>query len=179
MINENTAPCLWCSGSRQHQRPSSRTKFCSQKCYKAAGGSRYKSRIELLRLGPLPKKPRLQVQADSRQKHREELRMKGRKYYHQHASCLKDRNLRKRYGITLEDYDRMVVEQGNTCAICHKPEVAIPCNINKLRPLSVDHNHKTGKVRALLCGHCNAVLAKVEDLPQLIEDMKAYLIKWW
>lgn len=59
----------------------------------------------------------------------------------------KDRRLRKTYGITITEYDRMLKEQKGVCWICHRPP--------KKRALAVDHDHKTGQVRGLLCSNCN------------------------
>jgi len=60
------------------------------------------------------------------------------------------------YGITLDEYDEMFDRQNGCCAICGEPEIG--------RRLSVDHNHKTGQVRALLCQGCNASLGKIEQV---------------
>jgi hypothetical protein len=78
--------------------------------------------------------------------------------------------LKTRYGITAEDYDRMMDEQGGACAIC-KAE----CRIG-LR-LAVDHDHDTGKVRGLLCTHCNQAIGKLHDDPALIRKAADYLEK--
>lgn len=124
------------------------------------------------------KKPRDQITADYREGHRKQLRAAGRKYYRHNAKKHKDRVLRKRYGITLEDYNRKVLEQENRCAICGQEETSIQKSSGKVRPLSVDHNHETGQVRDLLCGRCNAVLSQVENFNELIENMEAYLLRW-
>jgi hypothetical protein len=50
-------------------------------------------------------------------------------------------------GFTAEDYDRLLAAQGGGCAICKAPP--------KTRRLHVDHDHKTGAVRGLLCHRCN------------------------
>lgn len=55
--------------------------------------------------------------------------------------------LRRTYGITPEEYDEMLVHQGGVCAICLKPPAA--------RRLAVDHDHRTGLIRGLLCAFCN------------------------
>jgi len=57
---------------------------------------------------------------------------------------------KRRYGITVEEYEAMYTEQGGVCAVCQLPP--------KTYRLSVDHNHTTGKARALLCQNCNAAL---------------------
>jgi len=69
--------------------------------------------------------------------------------------------LRKRYGITPEDFDRMVEAQGGVCALCagHPDR-----SMNGAEPkLVVDHNHDTGKARGLLCFTCNVRLSAIED----------------
>jgi hypothetical protein len=72
----------------------------------------------------------------------------------------------KSYGLTVLDYDRMFRNQAGCCAICKK-HVS-----QQKRRLSVDHNHVTGKVRALLCDNCNGGIGKLMDDPDLV--LKAY-----
>ncbi len=66
------------------------------------------------------------------------------------------RTLLKNYGITAEDYYRMLAEQQGTCALCHRP-----CRTG--HRLAVDHDHETGVVRGLLCYFCNTMLGLAED----------------
>jgi hypothetical protein len=86
---------------------------------------------------------------------------------------IRRRGLLKKYGLTLEDYDRMVFMQGGGCAICGSPEGG---GIIKL--LYVDHDHKTGNVRGLLCQPCNAGIGNFLDNPDLMKEAIAYL-KWY
>lgn len=74
----------------------------------------------------------------------------------EHVSA-RDRNnaLRRRYGITQDDYERMLEEQGGACAICR---ATTSLRNGKPFPFHVDHDHETGKVRGLLCGPCNKAL---------------------
>ena len=65
-------------------------------------------------------------------------------------------DLKKSYNITLEDYDHMFEQQKGVCAICGKVDVTG-------RRLAVDHDHKTGKVRGLLCTRCNVRVGILED----------------
>lgn len=58
---------------------------------------------------------------------------------------------KNRYGITFEDYDRMLREQGGHCALC-------PWEPTAKKRLMVDHCHETGAVRGLLCPYCNSSL---------------------
>lgn len=68
----------------------------------------------------------------------------------------RERHLRQRYGMSLEDYDRMYSLQDGRCAICGR----------SLDLLCVDHNHQTGEVRGLLCKVCNQWLGLVDDDPK-------------
>lgn len=60
-----------------------------------------------------------------------------------------------RYGVTPEQYAEMHEQQDGMCAICHRPP--------SKRSLAIDHCHGTGRVRALLCGNCNAILGHAKD----------------
>lgn len=78
-----------------------------------------------------------------------------------------------RFGITLEDYERMHSEQGGVCAICEKPETVVYRGV--VRNLCVDHDHVTGQVRGLLCHACNIAIGNFRDDPFLLEAGAAYL----
>jgi len=84
--------------------------------------------------------------------------------------------LNKLYNLTIEDYNKMVKQQNNKCAICGKEE--INTFKGKIVNLSVDHNQKTGKVRELLCKDCNVSLGNLkEDISlfyKCIEYLKQY-----
>jgi len=79
----------------------------------------------------------------------------------------------KKYGITLEDYEEMHNRQGGVCAICDKPEQVI--QNSKLRLLSVDHDHLTGKVRGLLCSNCNRAIGLLNDDADVLKRAIRYL----
>ena len=84
-------------------------------------------------------------------------------------------HLKATYGITLDEYDQMVIRQKNRCAICGKPESR---SIKGAVPrLGIDHNHKTGEIRELLCYSCNLALGYANDDPELLRRMIAYLEK--
>ena len=70
-------------------------------------------------------------------------------------------------GVTDADYDRMLAAQGGGCAICGNPP--------KTRALNTDHDHKTGKVRGLLCHRCNRVMWAGRDSPELFRAFALYL----
>ena len=65
-------------------------------------------------------------------------------------------DLKHSYGITVADYDAMVAGQDGKCAICQRVPKVSPRQVRVIRfPLFVDHDHKTGRVRGLLCNYCN------------------------
>lgn len=85
---------------------------------------------------------------------------------------LKERadNLKRMFGMSLDEYEQKAQEQGNVCAICKGT-----CKSGKR--LAVDHDHETGKIRDLLCGNCNGGLGKFQDDPELLIKAAEYLRK--
>jgi hypothetical protein len=81
----------------------------------------------------------------------------------------------KQFGMTDEDYDKLVRFQDNKCFICRQPETAR--YKGNIRILSVDHCHLCGLVRALLCDRCNRVLGLIEDDLSILLSMQDYLIQ--
>lgn len=73
----------------------------------------------------------------------------------------RNHRLLERYGISLDDYNRMYARQRRRCAICRRPERRRLRG--RIAPLVVDHDHVTGRVRGLLCHRCNTALGYVEQ----------------
>lgn len=87
-----------------------------------------------------------------------------------------NRMLKYRYGINNKEYNRLFAAQHGKCAICCKHQ----CQLT--RKLDVDHDHKTGKVRGLLCNYCNKVLERFINSgffkdEKIISKFKGYLNK--
>ncbi len=82
---------------------------------------------------------------------------------------LKNRDLKKNYGITSEVYNAMRMEQDCRCAICGKHEIE-----NKTR-LGVDHCHITKRIRGLLCHSCNLAIGMLKDDVNILTNAIAYL----
>lgn len=80
----------------------------------------------------------------------------------------RERHLKRKYGITLDDYRGMLDAQGGRCAICSAIE---PLN----KTLDVDHDHKTGIVRGLLCTSCNRMLGHSGDNAETLVAAARYL----
>lgn len=87
----------------------------------------------------------------------------------------RDSRLLSRYGLSLIDYEKMLKQQGNVCSICKLPESRLEYRTGKIARLAVDHCHKTGKVRSILCNRCNVTLGKVEDSEELLLKLIEYL----
>jgi hypothetical protein len=92
------------------------------------------------------------------------------RYRYNNKRNIRLRYLKRRYGITIEQYDTMVEKQGGLCAICGKPPNG------RWKRLAVDHCHKTGKVRGLLCHACNVLLGHAEDNWEVLCNAVRYLV---
>jgi hypothetical protein len=74
------------------------------------------------------------------------------------------------YGILKLDYDNILANQNGVCAICGTDHPG-----GRGNTFHVDHDHDTGKVRALLCSKCNNGIGQFNDNPELLEAAAAYL----
>lgn len=81
--------------------------------------------------------------------------------------------LKTKYGLTPEDYNRLLKEQDGKCAICGKPPEE-----SRNNKLFVDHDHRNNVVRGLLCSTCNAGLGQFMDSPALLLEAIRYLDKY-
>lgn len=72
-------------------------------------------------------------------------------YYERNRDVMKPRMQARKYGLTVEQVEAMRVAQEGRCAVCFK-----------VKPLQIDHDHVTGKVRALLCALCNTSVGYAE-----------------
>lgn len=84
--------------------------------------------------------------------------------------------LRDKHQLTPGEYDAMLAAQDGTCAICRRPET-VRGRGGTPRRLAVDHDHRTGAVRQLLCHRCNLVTGAVDDEPGLLDAVHAYLTR--
>ena len=120
-------------------------------------------------------------------KNHEKKKEKGRKWYHANKEkskqyYIKNRNkklehskkynLVSNYNITIEQYNEIFNSQHGRCAICgaHQSEFK--------KALYVDHDHKTNKVRSLLCYKCNTAIGFLDESEERCEKIKNYLHKY-
>lgn len=106
-------------------------------------------------------------------------REKNRSEYNNYAAAWRAKNpdkqhaseIKRRYGLTKEQYNQRLIDQNQKCAICcksHKPN-------SKRGRLYVDHCKKTGAIRGLLCGACNSGLGYFEHKTVYLQAANAYL----
>lgn len=108
---------------------------------------------------------------------KEQNRKYMREWYHRNKAKnpdkvrreVREKNLRRKFGIGIIDYDAMFVAQKGRCAICNTP------NPGGNGSFHVDHNHNTGQIRGLLCWLCNTGLGQFQDDPKRLRVAARYL----
>ena len=77
-------------------------------------------------------------------------------------------NLKAKWGLTVEQFDAMVESQGGMCGVCLTDNPGV-------RSWHVDHCHRTGAIRGLLCSRCNTALGSMQDSPAILRRAAEYL----
>lgn len=103
------------------------------------------------------------------------LRAKKRRASERGSKLIRESKLRTKYGVSLDDYDKLFEQQNGVCAICKQPETKKHITGATYR-LSVDHNHQTSLVRGLLCKRCNIILGQLEIDDKGVELLQAAVL---
>jgi hypothetical protein len=103
------------------------------------------------------------------QRHKSEVNKHNRKSYYKHKDERRTYYIEKTYGINKKDFDRLMVLQNNRCGIC---KILIEAGNHKS---CIDHDHKTGKVRGLLCSNCNLGIGYFKEDILVLESSINYL----
>lgn len=111
------------------------------------------------RYASTPVSDRAARRAAQYEKHGEKRRSEARKQHHENPG--------KRFRLSKEEYEQLVKNHENKCAICGAPP--------KGKRLNIDHDHKTGRVRGLLCHDCNVLLGHAKDSTEVLERASEYL----
>jgi hypothetical protein len=130
-------------------------------------------------------------QREYHKKHKKRIRQRQKEYYKEHPEIRKKisekwrannkdkiirqqrrSKLRRCYGMTQEEYDKLLFLQGNKCAICGKKHRDKSIKSGNLH---IDHCHKRGIIRGLLCNHCNSAIGFLNDDPVLLRKAADYL----
>jgi hypothetical protein len=111
------------------------------------------------------------------EKNKERIKEQKKAYYQNTKKERTDADLKYKYGISLEEYDRMREEQGYKCYCCGITEEALtekyPDSHHK--KLCVDHCHTTGRVRKLICSACNTLIGYLEKREDKLEAALRYI----
>lgn len=83
--------------------------------------------------------------------------------------------LQRNFGISLQDYEDLLQAQGGACAVCGALNGTCIYSGEKTKSLGVDHDHKTGAVRGLLCSDCNRAIGQMQDDPERLRKAADYL----
>lgn len=92
--------------------------------------------------------------------------------YIKNRNAVRNDNLKRKFGITLKEYNIKLNNQKSKCIICWKT-----AEENK-KALAVDHNHETGEVRDLLCANCNAAIGFAQENIEIAKSMVKYIKRW-
>lgn len=95
----------------------------------------------------------------------------GKEWYQANKDVARNYQLKRDFGITLDEYNKMLANQNNKCKIC----LLDSSQFNKV--FAVDHCHSTLKIRGLLCGPCNAAIGLLKDDVKLLQNAIVYLEK--
>lgn len=86
---------------------------------------------------------------------------------------IRKNNLKSQFSMTIDEYDELFKKCNNSCQICN---IDAESHYKKEgRNLCIDHDHKTGKIRGLLCNQCNSALGKFKDSEELLLKAINYL----
>lgn len=107
---------------------------------------------------------------------KERTRFLNKRWQKSHPNNIKSTILKSTFGITLEQYKILLKNQDGKCAICLNLETT-KNRAGKIQALCVDHNHQTGKIRALLCNNCNRGIGYLKDNSEIIMNAYNYLKK--
>jgi hypothetical protein len=154
-----------------------------KRAYDRAYRARHKDKINersriRIQNDPAYREKRRAAKREHYQRHKEEIREYFREKWRTDADYRAKSRARcritmrkkrfKGYGITLDQFEQMFALQGSACAVCRKTGVT----------LCVDHCHRTGEIRGLLCRRCNIALGYCDDDPDILLAAVAYLRSW-
>ena len=95
-------------------------------------------------------------------------RARAKAWYKRNRQKVREKQMLYKYGLTTEQYSKMVADQQNKCKICEKKMTGV-------REPAIDHCHVSGNVRDLLCANCNAAIGLLQDDPEIIKNAARYV----
>lgn len=106
------------------------------------------------------------------QRNKEKIKAEARRYKSHNKDRRREYDLKKNYGLTIEDFNSLFQSQNSRCGICGSEQPTTK------QGWHVDHNHTTGSVRGILCVHCNTMLGYARDNPTYLQSAIHYLEKF-
>ena len=97
----------------------------------------------------------------------------AKEYYKKYKINWHKHDIKKKYGLSLDDYLEMVAKQHGVCAVCLQPEISLYKGV--VRRLSVDHDHTTNAMRGLLCSKCNTALGLLDEDTVKMQSLIRYI----
>ena len=110
----------------------------------------------------------LEYRREYRKAHAAALRVNEARWRAKNPTHTRRKMLARQYGLSEDQFQAMLSQQGGRCAICHTADWG-------KRAAHVDHDHETGEVRALLCRNCNSGIGMFKDDPDLLYAASEYL----
>lgn len=95
------------------------------------------------------------------------LKLPGEKR-NQHLARMRRAHNKRRHGLSVEEYDRLLAEYGDFCAICG-------CSLIRSKRCHIDHDHRTNEIRGVLCNKCNMAIGLLRERPDLLKAAELYL----
>lgn len=102
-------------------------------------------------------------------KHKDRIKQQKKTYDKLHRNVVRERQVQKVYSLSADEHGALREMQANACAICYAPVETLR------RDLAIDHNHRTGEVRGLLCDRHNMALGLFDDDTRLLRRAVDYL----
>ena len=105
---------------------------------------------------------------------KDEFSTKRKEAYKNNKRKARNSQLLQKFGITIEQYEEQLEKQQNKCDCCARDRSEFR------RDFAVDHNHKTGQLRGLICGPCNTALGslKIDNGPTILDKAKVYYVRY-
>jgi len=100
---------------------------------------------------------------------KEKINQKMKEKHHANPEYIQNRNMINKFGIGLNEYNQILFAQDGKCAICGKHHTEVKTRF------CVDHDHKTGQVRGLLCKQCNFGIGMFRDNKEVLKNAIKYL----
>lgn len=143
--------------------------YCAKPEMKLRKKIKDKARNSLPEIKEKTKKNNKEYTSKPEVKEKINLRLKKYRAGFEIRTRIRAQQLKHKFNITLEDYNKIFNVQNGCCAICNKPQSDFD------KPLFVDHNHETNKIRGLLCRSCNLLLGYSKDNIDILTQAIQYL----